>query len=92
MQDKLDADILGDDLELEDQWSGCILEYRVVKETAGLNIEVDAAGVELVDDEVTPDEVLRAEITEMESLISWDTESLQQHKAFLDTLARSEAA
>jgi len=93
VQDQIDADILSDDLEMEDAWSGSMLRYELVKHIDGVNIEVDTAGVHVDDlDEVTAEDVLRADVDELELLISWDADSLAKQKAFLETLIESGSA
>ncbi|HEY3443588.1 MAG TPA: hypothetical protein VGK29_22715 [Paludibaculum sp.] len=92
VQDQIDTDILNDDLEMKDPLTGGVLEYGLVKHIDGVNLEVNAVGVEINFDEVTLEQVLCADIHELESLIPWDAEALAKHKAFLESLSDSEAA
>jgi hypothetical protein len=92
VREQIDTDTLSDDLEMEDAWSGCVLDFGVVTQIDGVNIEVNSAAIKLDHSEVTPEEVLRTEIREWESLISWDADALARHKMFLESLSHSEVA
>ena len=84
VQTKIDDEALGEDLEMEDSDSGATIPYGVVRYLDNADFETD--DVEMVDDNVDPVDVLEAEVKELQGSISWDTNALVRHKAFLEAL------
>jgi hypothetical protein len=84
VQTKIDDKALDDDLEMEDSDSGATLPYGTVRYLDDADFETDE--VEMVDDNVDAVDVLEAEVEELRVSISWDTDALARHKAFLEAL------
>jgi hypothetical protein len=84
VQSKIEDETLDDDLEMEDPDSGCTTLYGNVKWCYGVDFQV--ASVEVIEPNADPFDVLDAEVQELESQVSWNTDSLAKHKAFLESL------
>jgi len=92
VQAQIDAETLDDDLEMEDFDSGYTMSYNDMTQCLGTFVEIDEGGVEVDDlEEVDPADVLRDDITQLEALISWDTEKLTRQKEFLESLTGTQA-
>lgn len=86
VQARIDAQALDDDLEMQDFESGYTMPYSAVKEVCDAAFQIDSAT--LVDDDVDPAEVLRAEVQQLQASISWNTSTRAKYKAFLESLLR----
>lgn len=83
---KLENNLL-DSLELQDDESGAKTTVADATWCENAVIEIDTLNVERDHlDEVTEEDVLRSQVEEIESEIAWNTDTLEQHKAFLETL------
>ena len=58
----------------------------------GHRIRIDDAGIEVVEDDVERSDLLETEIKELLKRISWSTDSLTKHKAFLESLLKESSA
>jgi hypothetical protein len=83
VQAQIEDEALDDDLEMEDNWSGVTLRYGHLKE---FSADFQIGGVELVEDDVDPADVLESEVEELQASISWNPDALAKHKAFLKSL------
>ena len=81
---QIDAETLDDDLEMNDSDSNMTLTYDYVKHCSNVEFQIDH--VEVVEDDVDPADVLEAEVEQLQANISWNTEALAKHKAFLESL------
>jgi hypothetical protein len=84
VQAKIDDESVDDDLQMEDDWSGVTSQYGYLKCCSGFDIQI--GGVEMVDDNVDPADVLETEVKELQSSIMWNTDALAKQKVFLETL------
>lgn len=92
VQAKIDDDML-DDLEMEDVDSVVKLRYVDLKWCDEVAVAIDTFSVRADDlDEVTEEDMLRADVDDLEARISWGTEALSKRKDFLKTLIESESA
>lgn len=89
IQTRIDAETLDDSLEMEDSDSGISAQYGCVMHCYNVDFEID--GVEVIDDDVDPADVLEAELEQLEARISWDAETLSKQKAFLEALLKEDA-
>jgi hypothetical protein len=84
VQGQIDTEALDDDLDMEDFESGYTMPYSDVKNVYEVAFQVD--GVEVVEDDVDPADVLEVEIENLLASISWNPFALAKHKAFLESL------
>ena len=90
VQSQIDNDTVDDKIQMEEAYSGVTMSYADITSVAGNPGEIVESDIEEDDlDEVTPDDVLRADVDQLESTISWDTGKLAKRKAFLEGLAGS---
>jgi hypothetical protein len=93
--DKVQAHIyagtLDDDLQMEDADYGNTVPY-INLNGDGHRIRIDDAGIEVVEDDVERSDLLETEIKELLKRISWSTDSLTKHKAFLESLLKESSA
>jgi hypothetical protein len=88
VQFQIDDDTLDDDLEMEDYDSGFTVRYGHLKYCSDIDFQTE--GVEVVEHAVDPFDVLQHEVEYLESQVSWNTEALAKHKAFLESLLNDE--
>jgi hypothetical protein len=85
VQAHIDNETLDDDLEMEDVDSGNTMSYGDLRYHA-INIDIDEGSIEVVEDNVDLADVLEVEVEQLEVSISWNTDALAKHKAFLESL------
>ena len=83
VQGRIDDGVLDDDLEMED-WNGVTLPYGDLKYCDDIYLHTE--NVEVVEDKVDPADVLEAEVKELQASISWTTDAVAKHKAFLESM------
>jgi hypothetical protein len=84
VQVQIDDEALGDDIELEDDWSGVTVRYGHLKYCSDIDFQIES--VEVVESNVDPVDVLNAEVKDLEAQVTWNTTSLAKRKAFLESL------
>jgi hypothetical protein len=84
VQAQIDSETLDDDLEMEDCESGYTMPYSAVKNVYDVAFQIDSA--KLVEDDVDPFDVLKADVKQLEAHILWNTDALAKHKSFLESL------
>jgi hypothetical protein len=93
VQVQIDTDTLDRDIEMEDFDSGYIMSTGDMSGYFSASIEIDESGVEVEDiDEVDPRDVLRADVRQLEAVITWDFANLSKRKLFLETLTEAQVA
>jgi hypothetical protein len=92
VQVKIDAGSLDDDLHMEDIFFGISIPYEDLRCCEWYNVEIDVCGVEDDLDEISVEQVLRADVEELEAHILWDAEKLTKQKAFLKSLVEPQSA
>jgi len=87
VQNKINAQSLDDDLEVENYESGHRIRFRDVKAffEYGSN-EFRIQNVEGSIEDFDPVGMLEAQVEELQASISWNTDTLAKHKAFLESL------
>ena len=76
---------LDTEIEMEDVYSGLAMSYADLTGYCDVT-EIDESGVEVIDEDVDPTDVLEEEIARRQANISWNTDALEKHKAFLESL------
>jgi hypothetical protein len=91
VQAQIDRDTVDDDLAMEDPYSGWVMPYGVAKCCDATFFEVVECDIS-VDDlhGFDRDDVLRAEVDELEAHVEWSAETLTKQKAFLERLLDSQ--
>ena len=89
VQAQINAGTLDDDLQMEDFDSGNTMPYGDVKHIYNVDLQTD--GVEVLEDDVDPCDVLEAEIGQLQKSVCWNSDVMATHKAFLETLAEAQA-
>lgn len=84
VQAQVDTERLDEDLKMEDADSSYTMPYKDVTRWLGSLVEIVESDIEIDDDEVDPGDVLGAEIEQLQASISWNTDALARHKAFLN--------
>ncbi len=82
VQAKIDDEMLGD-LEMEDPDSGVTIPYSHVRHCSG-DFYTDSA--EVVEHNVDPADLLEAEVEQLQARITWNTDTMAKHKAFLELM------
>src|SRR4051812_23050329 len=72
VQGQIDHEALDGDLQMEDGYSGYMMSCRDVAEYFGYDFDIDEECLEVNDEyEVDPADVLKAEVEELRTSISW---------------------
>jgi hypothetical protein len=82
-QDYIDRDILPADLDFEDENTGITASLESLQQCENFEVEIDSL---TKDEDLSAEEILEAEIEQLEQEIKWDENSLAKHRAFLQSL------
>jgi len=84
IQDRIDGESLPEDLEFEDEETGISASLDSLLQCENFEVEID--NVRMEDEDVSPEEILEAQVEELYRKIKWDENSLAKHRVFLQGL------
>lgn len=89
---QIDDEAVDSDIEMEDFNSGYRLSYEDLTHWFDATLEIDERDIEVAETDVDPNDVLQAQVKELQNTISWDAEALTKQKAFLESLIETAVA
>ena len=90
VQAQIDGETLDGDIEMEDYSGFGSMSLSTVLQFAESPFEVVEGEITVSDEEVEPSDVLTADVEELKTAVTWNTENLAKLKAFLETLGGSQ--